>query len=192
HMDHQFKALTTWQQLSHGPTSLAADLHPLLSHAGRVAASCISIAAHLSADRRRGSVDQAGNPAQAEALGMTNLNGGTLFNAEFGIRHRAAPYRKGQVLHSVFAAAQPICHTPSGNRKSLSQSSRTFTRRIAGSYPISSPYGGYQVWGEFTGSLLPNYPDNSIKARYPFLTGYGHWQTAAIGQERAFRKSDVA
>ncbi|WP_228777927.1 pilin, partial [Pseudomonas aeruginosa] len=31
--------------------------------------------------------------------------GGTLFNAEFGIRHRAAPYRKGQVLHSVFAAA---------------------------------------------------------------------------------------
>ncbi|CAM3396477.1 hypothetical protein PSGE105469_29300 [Pseudomonas gessardii] len=36
---------------------------------------------------------------------MTNLNGGTLFNAEFGIRHRAAPYRKGQVLHSVFAAA---------------------------------------------------------------------------------------
>ena len=37
---------------------------------------------------------------------MTNLNGGTLFNAEFGIRHRAAPYRKGQVLHSVFAAAQ--------------------------------------------------------------------------------------
>jgi len=105
HMDHQFKALTTWQQLSHGPTSLAADLHPLLSHAGRVAASCISIAAHLSADRRRGSVDQAGNPAQAEALGMTNLNGGTLCNAEFGIRHRAAPYRKGQVLHSVFAAA---------------------------------------------------------------------------------------
>ena len=105
-MDHQFKALTTWQQLSHGPTSLAADLHPLLSHAGRVAASCISIAAHLSADRRRGSVDQAGNPAQAEALGMTNLNGGTLFNAEFGIRHRAAPYRKGQVLHSVFAAAR--------------------------------------------------------------------------------------
>ncbi|MFG9897797.1 hypothetical protein [Pseudomonas aeruginosa] len=37
---------------------------------------------------------------------MTNLNGGTLFNAEFGIRHRAAPYRKGQVLHSVFAAAR--------------------------------------------------------------------------------------
>jgi len=33
------------------------------------------------------------------------LNGGTLCNAEFGIRHRAAPYRKGQVLHSVFAAA---------------------------------------------------------------------------------------
>ena len=37
---------------------------------------------------------------------MTNLNGGTLFNAEFGIRHGAAPYRKGQVLHSVFAAAE--------------------------------------------------------------------------------------
>ncbi|MBA6421928.1 hypothetical protein H4J77_19655 [Pseudomonas sp. 5Ae-yellow] len=39
---------------------------------------------------------------------MTNLNGGTLCNAEFGIRHRAAPYRKGQVLHSVFAAAIKI------------------------------------------------------------------------------------
>jgi hypothetical protein len=39
---------------------------------------------------------------------MTNLNGGTLFNAEFGIRHGAAPYRKGQVLHSVFAAALPL------------------------------------------------------------------------------------
>ncbi|WP_228389618.1 hypothetical protein, partial [Pseudomonas helleri] len=32
--------------------------------------------------------------------------------AEFGIRHRAAPYRKGQVLHSVFAAAQDKKRTP--------------------------------------------------------------------------------
>ena len=39
---------------------------------------------------------------------MTDLNGGAVFNAEFGIKHRAAPYRKGQVLHSVFAAAPAI------------------------------------------------------------------------------------
>jgi len=39
-------------------------------------------------------------------LGLTELNGGALFDAEFGIGHGATPYRKGQVLHSVFAAAQ--------------------------------------------------------------------------------------
>jgi hypothetical protein len=38
-------------------------------------------------------------------LGLTELNGGALFDAEFGIGHGATPYRKGQVLHSVFAAA---------------------------------------------------------------------------------------
>jgi hypothetical protein len=36
---------------------------------------------------------------------LTELNGGALFDAEFGIGHGATPYRKGQVLHSVFAAA---------------------------------------------------------------------------------------
>ncbi|MBN3966600.1 hypothetical protein IMW75_15105 [Pseudomonas gregormendelii] len=36
---------------------------------------------------------------------MTDLNGGAFFDAEFVIGHGAAPYRKGQVLHSVFAAA---------------------------------------------------------------------------------------
>ncbi|MBN3968574.1 hypothetical protein IMW75_25300 [Pseudomonas gregormendelii] len=39
---------------------------------------------------------------------MTDLNGGAFFDAEFVIGHGAAPYRKGQVLHSVFAAAQPL------------------------------------------------------------------------------------
>jgi len=38
-------------------------------------------------------------------LDMTDLDRGALCNAEFGIGHGAAPYRKGQVLHSVFAAA---------------------------------------------------------------------------------------
>ncbi|WP_205894288.1 hypothetical protein, partial [Pseudomonas gregormendelii] len=42
----------------------------------------------------------------AEALDMTDLNGGAFFDAEFVIGHGAAPYRKGQVLHSVFAAAR--------------------------------------------------------------------------------------
>ncbi|KMN23831.1 hypothetical protein TU85_06275, partial [Pseudomonas helleri] len=37
---------------------------------------------------------------QAEALGMTDLNGGALFNAEFGIRHRGStvPERSGVAL----------------------------------------------------------------------------------------------
>ncbi|WP_223184017.1 hypothetical protein, partial [Pseudomonas fragi] len=36
----------------------------------------------------------------AEALGMTDLNGGALFNAEFGIRHRGStvPERSGVAL----------------------------------------------------------------------------------------------
>src|SRR5690606_4416716 len=40
------------------------------------------------------------NPTQAEALGMTDLNGGALFNAEFGIRHRGStvPERSGVAL----------------------------------------------------------------------------------------------
>src|SRR5690606_37529392 len=45
-------------------------------------------------------VDQAGDPAQAEALGMTDLNGGAFFNAEFGIGHRGntVPERSGVAL----------------------------------------------------------------------------------------------
>jgi hypothetical protein len=55
-----------------------------------------------------GSVDQVGNPTQAEALGMTDLNGGALFNAEFGIKRRGSTVPKSQVLHSDFAAASLI------------------------------------------------------------------------------------
>ena len=100
HMRHQLEALTTPQQLSLRSTHLAASLHLLLGRVGRVAATDISIAAQLPADGRRGSVDQAGNPTQAEALGMTDLNGGALFNAEFGIRHRGStvPERSGVAL----------------------------------------------------------------------------------------------
>jgi len=35
-------------------------------------------------------MDQASNTARAEALGAADLNGGALFNAEFGIRHRGS------------------------------------------------------------------------------------------------------
>src|SRR5690606_26771189 len=43
---------------------------------------------------------QAGDPAQAEALGMTDLNGGAFFNTEFGIGHRGntVPERSGVAL----------------------------------------------------------------------------------------------
>lgn len=104
-MSHPIEALATRQQLSHRSTNPTTGLHLLLGHASRVATTGISIATQLPADGRRGSVDQVGNPTQTEALGMTDLNGGALFNDEFVIRHEAAPYRKGQVLHSVFAAA---------------------------------------------------------------------------------------
>ena len=100
HMGHQFEALATRQQFSHRSTNLAAGLHLLLGQAGRVATASTSVTAQLTADGRRGSVDQAGNPAQAEALGTTDLNGGALFNAEFGIRHRGStvPERSGVAL----------------------------------------------------------------------------------------------
>jgi hypothetical protein len=99
-MGHQLKALTTRQELSFRSTALAAGLHLLLGHAGRVAATDISIAAQLPADGRRGSGDQASNLAQAEPLGTADLNGGAFFNAEFGIRHRGStvPERSGVAL----------------------------------------------------------------------------------------------
>lgn len=99
-MGHQFEALATRQQFSHRSANLAAGLHLLLGQAGRVATASTSVTAQLTADGRRGSVDQAGNPAQAEALGTTDLNGGALFNAEFGIRHRGStvPERSGVAL----------------------------------------------------------------------------------------------
>lgn len=100
HMNHQVEALSSGQQLARRPTDLATSLHPLLGHAGRVLTTGITVAAQLTADGRGGSVDQAGNPAQAEALGVTNLNGGALFDAEFGIGHRGntVPERSGVAL----------------------------------------------------------------------------------------------
>ncbi|MGU2104771.1 hypothetical protein ACSEPD_23950, partial [Pseudomonas aeruginosa] len=61
-------------------------------------------------------------------------NGGTLFNAEFGIRHRAAPYRKGQVLHSVFAAAlykQPKPPMPASRPNKPADKYQNSTMRIS-------------------------------------------------------------
>ncbi|VQG03386.1 Uncharacterised protein [Streptococcus pneumoniae] len=63
HVGHQLEALATRQQLSFRSTALAAGLHLLLGHAGRVAATGISIAAQLATDGRRGSGDQASNLA---------------------------------------------------------------------------------------------------------------------------------
>lgn len=54
------------------------------------------------------SVDQAGDLAQAQALGAADLQGGAFCDAEFVIGHGATPYRIGRVLHSVFAAADFI------------------------------------------------------------------------------------
>jgi hypothetical protein len=99
-MGHQLEAFTAWQQLSLRPADLTSSTHLFLGRTGRVATAELSIAAHLPADRRWGSVDQASNPAQAKALGMSDLNGGALFNAEFGIRYRGStiPERSGVAL----------------------------------------------------------------------------------------------
>ncbi|MNR31505.1 hypothetical protein D3C85_1490180 [compost metagenome] len=74
----------------------------------RVASTGFPVAPGLPADGRGGSMDQAGDLAQTEALGSTELDGDAFFDAEFVISHGAAPYRKGQVLHSVSAAAHYI------------------------------------------------------------------------------------
>ncbi|WP_206540852.1 hypothetical protein, partial [Pseudomonas helleri] len=52
---------------------------------------------------------------QAEALGTTDLNGGALFNAEFGIRHRGStvPERSGVALSFC---RRPINKTILGTR----------------------------------------------------------------------------
>tara|TARA_R110002095_G_scaffold216077_2_gene212016 strand:+ start:18956 stop:19291 length:336 start_codon:yes stop_codon:yes gene_type:complete len=59
-----------------------------------------SIALQLSADGRGRPVNQASNAAQAEALSLTELNDGALFDAEFGIGHRGStvPERSGVAL----------------------------------------------------------------------------------------------
>ncbi|MFP6473412.1 hypothetical protein VST36_32680, partial [Pseudomonas aeruginosa] len=60
----------------------------------------------------------------AEALGTTDLNGGALFNAEFGIRHRGStvPERSGVALS--------FCRRPSKLRFSPQDPTQTYALRI--------------------------------------------------------------
>lgn len=90
HVDHQLEALTARQQLALGLAGLAPELHLLLGAVGRVAATGLSIAPQLPADGRGGSFDQAGDSAHTEVLSVTDLNGGALCDAEFGIGHRGS------------------------------------------------------------------------------------------------------
>jgi hypothetical protein len=83
-------------------------LHLLLGHAGLVATANLAIEAKLSADGRRGSADQAGIPVQAKALGMTGLNGGALFKAEFRIRHRGSTVPEMSGVALIFAAVLSV------------------------------------------------------------------------------------
>jgi len=167
-MGHQFEALATRQQFSHRSTNLAAGLHLLLGQAGRVATASTSVTAQLTADGRRGSVDQAGNPAQAEALGTTDLNGGALFNAEFGIRHRGStvPERSGVALsfcrRPLIAFAQPF---PLGdpvllNRKQLL---RKIKRGAIGSSQYEWLYRSMKRLREATLFLEALKPDGSTR-----------------------------
>src|SRR3990167_2155984 len=143
HMSHQLEALTTRKQLSHRSTNLAAGLHLLLGHTGRVTATGISIAAQFPADGRRGSGDQAGNPAQAEALRMTDLNGGALFNAEFGIRHRdsTVPERSGVALSFCrrhASSKMPTCAFSPATIISIATAAKTARRTVRSGARASS------------------------------------------------------
>lgn len=71
----------------------------------QVASAGISIAVQFATDdKKRGSIDQAGNLAQAETLGMTDLNDGALFNTELSIDIGA--HRTGKIKCALsFAAA---------------------------------------------------------------------------------------
>jgi len=97
---HQFEALAARHKLALGATNLAPNIHLLLGAAGRVSTTTASIALQLSADGRGRPVNQASNAAQAEALSLTELNDGALFDAEFGIGHRGStvPERSGVAL----------------------------------------------------------------------------------------------
>ena len=106
HMSHQLEVLALQQQLAHRSTNLAACLHLLLSCACRVTTTNISVAANLTTDGRRGSVDQAGNLAKTGALGMADLNSGAFFNAEFGITHR------GSTVMERSGVALSFCRRP--------------------------------------------------------------------------------
>lgn len=82
------------------------------------AAAGISIATR-SRDGRRRSIDQASNLTQAEALDVTELDGRTLFNAEFVIGHRDNPVleRSGVALsfrgrHSYIKFSEPLAIPP--------------------------------------------------------------------------------
>lgn len=57
----------------------------------------------LSTDGRWRSVNQASDAAKTLALGLTELNGGALFNAEFFIKHRGSTVPDGSDV-----AAAPI------------------------------------------------------------------------------------
>src|SRR5690606_20231789 len=100
HVDNEVEAFGAGHQLARRPTRLATGLHSPLRRPGRVVPAGVTVATHLTADGRGRAVDQAGDPAQAEALGMTDLNGGAFFNAEFGIGHRCntVPERSGVAL----------------------------------------------------------------------------------------------
>ena len=100
HVGHQFEALAARHKLALGATNLAPNVHLLLGAAGRVSTTTASIALQLSADGRGRPVNQASNAAQAEALSLTELNDGALFDAEFGIGHRGStvPERSGVAL----------------------------------------------------------------------------------------------
>ncbi|MEV1620550.1 hypothetical protein ABZR00_32700, partial [Pseudomonas aeruginosa] len=68
----------------------------------------------------------------AEALGTTDLNGGALFNAEFGIRHRGStvPERSGVALS--------FCRRPFIHRSETVPMSAWLNSRISGLWSYQS------------------------------------------------------
>jgi hypothetical protein len=103
-VDNPFKPLIARHELPGRAAGLSTLTSKGLGLTGHIALNERFVSSQLTADRRRATPDQASGFTLAEVLILANLNGHTLFNAEFGIRHRGT-LPEVEVLHSIFAAA---------------------------------------------------------------------------------------
>tara|TARA_B100000929_G_C15452505_1_gene401639 strand:- start:200 stop:505 length:306 start_codon:yes stop_codon:yes gene_type:complete len=85
HVLNQDEAWTSRKQLAPWPTDCPAILAPLLRMRHTISAIGRSIAAYLSADRRRRPLEKSRHLPDAQALREADLDRRTFFDAEFRI-----------------------------------------------------------------------------------------------------------